>query len=234
MVARGVRVVLASGRLPHSIAPFARTLGLDGLHLGLNGGVVFDLGLNLKHKHVLSVDQIAFALEVMHSEGLEPMVFGAGGIWVPKITADVDYVLSYGEPAARIYDPARLDLIEDPVKILAVLPSGPRDRILETMVEPRLHAVRTGPTFFEFMAPGVTKGAALVEILDDLGIGKDEVMAVGDSENDASLLSAAGFPVAMGNAVPALKALASVVTGTNSEDGVAQALRRYILDFDGL
>lgn len=228
VTARGVRVLLASGRLPHSILPFARTLGLDGVHIGLNGGVAFDTNGNLRHKHLLTVDQLRFAHEVLADEALEPMVFGATGIWAPRITGEVEFVVSYGEPPARTYDPRRLETIEDPVKVLAVLDSGPRDRLIEARVSPWLHAVRTGPRFFEFMAPGVSKGAALLEYLDDLGLSPDEVMAIGDSENDESLLAAAGFAVAMGNAVPAIKTIAHTVTGTNAEDGVAQALRRFI------
>lgn len=229
VTARGIRVVLASGRLPHSIAPFARALGLGGVHIGLNGGVSFDNEGVLRHKHLLTLDQLAYAHQILAQEELVPMVFGATGIWVPRVTQEVEFVVSFGEPPARIYHPSRLDTIEDPVKVLAVLDAGPRDQLLEALVEPRLHAVRTGPKFFEFMAPGVNKGAALGELLDDLGIHRDEVMAIGDSENDESLLAAAGFAVAMGNAVGAIKARAHAITGTNREDGVAQALRQFIL-----
>jgi len=81
------------------------------------------------------------------------------------------------------------------------------------------------------MPPGVSKGAAITEYLADLGLNRDEVMAIGDSENDASLFEAAGFSVAMGNAVEALKAQADALTATNAEDGVARALHRWILDF---
>lgn len=228
--AQGVRIVLASGRLPRSILPFARALGLEGVHIGLNGGVAFDSEGVLRHKHLLTLDQLAFAHEVLQQEGLDPWVFGATGIWAPRLAGETGSVLTQGDPPAWAYDPRRLETIVDPVKVLAVLDAGPRDRILEARVEPRLHAVRTGPRFFEFMAPAVNKGAALTEYLADLGLDRKDVMAVGDSENDASLLAAAGFAVAMGNAVSALKDQADVITGTNEEDGVAQVLRRFVLE----
>ncbi len=231
VTARGVKVVLASGRLPHSIAPFARRLGLSGVHIGLNGGVAFDLAGNLRHKHLLTLEQLTFAHRFVESEGLFPMVFGAGGLWACRKSEDLEFLHRSGEPAARPYDPSHLEAIEDPTKIIVVLPPGPRDRQIAEKVEPTIHVVRSGPKFLEFMPPGVTKGAALSEYLKDLGIARDEVMALGDSENDASLLAAAGFAVAMGNAVPALLAQADAVTESNGEDGVARALHRYILDF---
>jgi Cof subfamily protein (haloacid dehalogenase superfamily) len=233
VTARGVRVVLASGRLLHSILPVARQLGLDGLHFALNGGVSFDLDGVVRHQHTLTVDQLAYAHEVLADEGLDAMVFGATGLWTPRVSEDVEFILSFGEPAPRLYTLDALDRIEAPVKVLTVLDAGPRDAELEARVHPRLHAVRTGPKFYELMAPGVSKGAALAEYLAELGIETDEVMAIGDSENDASMLAAAGFAVAMGNAVPALKAAADAVTATNGDDGVAVALRRWVLDFDG-
>ena len=231
VTARGVRVVLASGRLPHSIVPFAQRLGLDGVHIGLNGGVAFDLAGNLRHKHLLTLDQLTFAHRFIEAEGLFPMVFGAGGLWASHASSDMEFLHRGGEPPPMSYDPAHLESIVDPAKIIVVLPPGPRDQDIAGRAEPRVHVVRSGPKFLEFMPPGVTKGNALTEYLSDLKLTRDDVMAVGDSENDASLLAAAGFSVAMGNAVPDLRVQADHVTGTNAEDGVARVLRRFILDF---
>ncbi len=230
VLSQGVQVVLVSGRLPHSILPFARRLGLGGVHIGLNGGVSFDEHGAFRHKHLLTLGQLRLACQVFSSEGLDPLVFGATGLWAPRVSAEVDFLFQSGEPAARFYDSKRLEEIEDPAKVVAVLKPGSRDKLIAARVEPKLHAVRSGPVFFEFMPAGVSKGAALTEYLADLGLKKDEVMAIGDSENDASLLHAAGFSVAMGNAVDDLKAQAHALTEANHEDGVARALRRWVLD----
>ncbi|MGE5199225.1 MAG: HAD hydrolase family protein, partial [Rhodospirillaceae bacterium] len=61
------------------------------------------------------------------------------------------------------------------------------------------------------------------------GYARDEVMALGDNLNDLEMLEAAGLPVVMGNAVPALFERGWRVTGTNDEAGVAQALQRFLL-----
>jgi Cof subfamily protein (haloacid dehalogenase superfamily) len=233
VTARGVVVVLASGRLSHSILPFARQLGLGGVHIGLNGGVAFDSRGQFRHKHLLTLDQLTFAHRLLEREGLFPMVFGAHGLWASQMSEEVGFLHSGGEPDAKTYHPSRLEVITDPAKVITVLPPGPRDKDLARKAEPRVHVVRSGPQFLEFMPPGVSKGAALTEYLADLGIAREQVMAIGDSENDSSMLAAAGFSVAMGNAAPELKAQAHAVTTTNVEDGVAQALHRWILDSNG-
>ena len=62
-----------------------------------------------------------------------------------------------------------------------------------------------------------------------LGIGLEEMMAFGDAENDLDMLGRAGIGVAMGNAAPELQAAADYVTATNDDDGIAKALRHFVL-----
>lgn len=75
-----------------------------------------------------------------------------------------------------------------------------------------------------------SKGAAVEALCEKLGIHKDRVMACGDSPNDGSMLEMAGVPVAVGNAKDVIKELAVFVSGTNEEDGVATAIKKFALD----
>jgi Cof subfamily protein (haloacid dehalogenase superfamily) len=84
-------------------------------------------------------------------------------------------------------------------------------------------------TMLEIVPNGSGKGPALAELLKKLNISPDEVMALGDAENDIEMIRMAGIGVAMGNASQAVKDAADFVTGTNDEHGVAQAVEKYIL-----
>ena len=77
----------------------------------------------------------------------------------------------------------------------------------------------------EISAAGVTKAAGLAWLCERHGVTADQVVAFGDMPNDIPLLSWAGRGVAVGNAHPALRAVADEVTDTNDEDGVARYLR---------
>ena len=79
------------------------------------------------------------------------------------------------------------------------------------------------------MPQGVSKGRAVKELAEKMGIGPDQVMTVGDFDNDLSMIEYAGYGIAMGNATPKVKAAAKYVTLTNDEDGVAAAIRKYVL-----
>lgn len=76
---------------------------------------------------------------------------------------------------------------------------------------------------------GCTKGTALAEWAAARGVDRSGVMAVGDNFNDLEMLQFAGLPVVMANAVPALRQLGWVETGTNDEAGVAAAIDRFAL-----
>lgn len=79
-------------------------------------------------------------------------------------------------------------------------------------------------------APDATKGRALAWRAEQLGLTRDEVMAVGDNFNDLEMLEFAGRPVVMGNAVDELLTRGWHVTGHQDEAGVAQAIERFVLD----
>ncbi|MCC8167836.1 MAG: Cof-type HAD-IIB family hydrolase [Clostridiales bacterium] len=81
----------------------------------------------------------------------------------------------------------------------------------------------------EFTKDDVSKGNSLRILADMLGLSIDETMAIGDTENDLSIIEAAGMGVAMGNATDDVKAIADCITGTNDEDGVAQAIYGYVI-----
>jgi len=74
-----------------------------------------------------------------------------------------------------------------------------------------------------------TKGKALLVLAEHLGVPVERVFAMGDSDNDLSMIAAAGMGIAMGNAKPAVKEIANAVTLTNNEDGVAHAIETYCL-----
>ena len=82
-------------------------------------------------------------------------------------------------------------------------------------------------TSLEISPAGVTKAAGLRFLARQLGISMAETVAVGDSDNDRSVLEAAGLAVAMGNASPEIKAICGAVVADNAHDGVAEAIKRF-------
>ncbi len=104
------------------------------------------------------------------------------------------------------------------------------EKVLQTELSEQLSVMRSKPFFLEFTEKGVTKGTSLSILIDRLGIKREEVIAMGDSYNDAAMIEFAGLGIAMGNAPDDIKQIADYVTDTNNNDGVAKAVEKFILN----
>ena len=109
----------------------------------------------------------------------------------------------------------------------------PEADIIETRWKARfdghLDIVRSHRLFVEGNPRGVSKGSALAWLAQRLGIPRERVLAVGDNDNDRSMIEWAGVGVAMGNSPPTLQAIADWVAPSVEGDGVAAALDRFVL-----
>lgn len=85
------------------------------------------------------------------------------------------------------------------------------------------------PGNLELNAQGADKGTALLALAEQLGMAREELMAIGDNGNDVTMLQAAGVSVAVGDGAPQALAAAQYRTAPHDQDGVAQAVRRFIL-----
>jgi hydroxymethylpyrimidine pyrophosphatase-like HAD family hydrolase len=85
------------------------------------------------------------------------------------------------------------------------------------------------PGMLEVVPAGVDKWRGLRTLLASLGVRASEVVAVGDGANDLEMVAGAGWGVAMGNAVPAVKAAARAVVARHDEGGIVEAFERFVL-----
>jgi Cof subfamily protein (haloacid dehalogenase superfamily) len=127
-------------------------------------------------------------------------------------------------------------LIEDPIQVMF---NGGVETMRMLVEELRAEAGDFAVSLTEYVhrdfslidvtARAATKGRALAWRAGQLGLARDEVMAVGDNFNDLDMLEFAGLPVVMGNCVPGLLDRGWVVTGDNEHAGLAEAIRRFAL-----
>lgn len=102
-----------------------------------------------------------------------------------------------------------------------------RDEAHQRLLKLPFNIVRPDFNTIELNPHGISKGTSLCALGKSLGIEPNEIMAIGDSDNDSAMLKSVGVPVAMGNADEAIKSLACFVTAPNFEGGVAKALRHF-------
>jgi Cof subfamily protein (haloacid dehalogenase superfamily) len=231
--ARGVRVCVATGRMWRSAAPWVQSLGADAPVILYNGGRVFDFaGGRILYDRRLPAEATRQALAVIRRDpNVQPHLFLNDHVYVERRHPMTD---AYAEDDGLGYDVVAAFeplLTADPHKILVTGESGKLE-VLGTVARQAglaAHVVQSEPTKLEFLPPGVSKGTALREMLDQLRIETAEVIAVGDNWNDVEMIEAAGLGVAMADAPEGVRARADHVCGTADEEGFRDVLERFVL-----
>lgn len=236
---QGMIVVLASGRPTYAMQHLAKELCLaeyGGYFISFNGARI----TSCADQHILlSVDishaQMCKLFDLAQEHGVYIQTYTEDHILVSK---DNEYtqiekeitgmdVIECADFKAEIPKTAvKAMMLEHPGRLKEV------EKALRPVVENELYMTITKPFFLEFMNPAVDKGKSLVTLAQHLNVPMEQVIAVGDSYNDISMIKAAGLGVAMGNAVEAVKQAADYETADNEHDGVARVVERFFLQKD--
>lgn len=223
----GFIMCLASGRAISTVVPFAREAKIVGPMVTANGAYVVDeKGSELIHKG-LEAEVIAWILNFAESRNLHVNHYHKGAITMNKSGEWADL---YMERVAS----DKVEVLTGPLdekeatKLLYIGHKSDMD-FMEEEVRKHLpfgwaEVVRSEAEYLEFLPTGISKGWGLSQLAGHLGILPEETAALGDYSNDKEMLEWAGFPGAMGNALPEIKSLARVVVGRNDENGAAQFL----------
>jgi Cof subfamily protein (haloacid dehalogenase superfamily) len=232
---KGIQVVLATGKTFISGQRVIERLGLTTPGIYLQGLAIYNSDGSVRHQQKLDPEVARQVLTYAEERGYKMAAYSGQRILVRTITQDILTLNEqYHEPKPEAVGPLQNILDDTPInKLLAVQLNDPR-RItalrwqLNAQLGSRAKLTQALSDMLEILPPGASKGAALKVLLRDMGVSPANVIAFGDGENDIEMLQLVGLGVAMGNAVQKLKDVASHVTGTNDEDGIAQALEKYI------
>ena len=139
-----------------------------------------------------------------------------GGSLADAVRGKPDGIIMQSSPKALLI--GEPDTVEDMIADISEAMGG------------RLNFIRSSRSYVEVLVPGVSKGEGLKLLADKLGIDSSEVMACGDNMNDMAMVTWAGTGVAVANAVPALKEAADYVASQERSYGVAEAVRKFVLE----
>ncbi len=236
-LAKGLTFTIATGRMFQSAAPFARELGLDPQQplICYNGALIRRLSGEVLYEQPLAPELSSMIVDFGQSRDWTINAYFDDELFVDELNQDVkDYVQRINTGVSVVDDLVKF--IQDGNKKLSKLliiggPEETQRRIteLDELVGERAQIVRSRPRFIEITNPHAHKGEALLWLAKTMGIKLAEVMAIGDSNNDLTMLQMAGLGVAVGNASQSVQEAADVVTSTNSEHGVAKAIEDFAL-----
>lgn len=233
----GVKIVLASGRPTYGVAPLADQLELntyEGYILSYNGGEIIDWKTGkLMYKNLLDPEVLPylyqcakdnnFAIVTYENEYVltehphDEYVLKEALLNVMKIKKVDNFLKAVTHPIAKCL------IVGEPTR-LAVL-----EKEMHEQLKDRMGVFRSEPYFLELVPKGIDKARSLSVLLKEIGLTKDEMIAIGDGFNDLSMIQYAGLGVAMSNAQPIVRENADYITLSNDEDGVAHVVEKFLL-----
>ncbi|MBV4367536.1 sugar-phosphatase [Erwinia phyllosphaerae] len=235
---KGVAIVLATGRPFIGIQRYLEELDLqqEGQYCITNNGALVQQAATgdcvaestLNYDDYLYVEKLARELGV-HFQALTKSLLFTPNKDISEYT--VHEASLTGMPL-RYRAVEEMDKSATFPKVMMIDPPEKLDEAITRIPQEahdRYTIMKSSPYFLEILSKDVNKGAGVKALAERLGLSRDEVMAIGDQENDLAMLEFAGTGVAMGNGIDAVKAAAQFVTKTNTEDGVAHAIEKFAL-----
>jgi Cof subfamily protein (haloacid dehalogenase superfamily) len=240
---RGMEVALVTGRRYDFAMPIARMFDAP-LTMICNNGALVRTHDGVTHlRHLLAKGTARNVLQAT-----QPWREGAGVVFDrPRANQIILEVIDTDDPIRSGYynrnreflsvaKPLESCLTEDPIQVMF---SGKVNEMRE--VESALRAAAFANEFalavtcyesrnfsmIDVIRPATSKGSSLAEWATMQGYAREEVMAIGDNHNDLEMLTFAGRPVVMGNAVPELKTFGWHQTSSNDNAGVAAAIEQF-------
>lgn len=239
---KGVKVTICTGRVFTSASYFADLLEVKVPVIASNGAYIKEKDKDeIIYKSVLGEENCKKILDILEAYKLYPHYHTTDKIFIEAITKTSKNYINFNAKVPKdrqiniqiveSWNRTFSDYKDDIVKCVCV--DDDKGKIMKAKQKllkfKELEVVSSAGNNFEIMCKGVSKGRAVEILAAYYGLKSEEVMCIGDNENDLSMIKYAGMGVAMGNGEEFVKQAADFVTDTNNNDGVAKAIHKFIL-----
>lgn len=239
-IARGGRFVVCTGRMSSSMDPWKEFLGIDKQRIavaGFQGTHIADISGRLLYCDYINPDTVYKILKKGEELQVYTHFYDADTVYVrEKNEINLEYARITGAPLKVVgnladYISAHRDL--KVIKIMVVVEASRADAVMAEYDGMGLEGVQfymSSDVFLEFVSSVGGKGAGLMKVAELLGVPISRTIAVGDNQNDISMIKAAGLGIAVANAREEVKKAADYVTVSNNDDAIAEIIEKFCGD----
>jgi len=229
----GIKVVLVTGRMHYATEKIAKELGISTPLVSYQGGLIKEQGENGKvlYEKTLPPERAKEIIKWSKENDIHMNLYMDDVLYVEN---DDIAIRRYTGERFIPYQVCNFNNLEiKHVNKMLGIDFNDADRVTswvnflrERM--PELYIVKSTPYFCEITNNEAKKSCAVKFLRNMWGFKKEEVLTIGDQNNDIELLKSGGIGVAMGNGTPELKACADYVTDTIDNDGFARAIEKFV------
>jgi Cof subfamily protein (haloacid dehalogenase superfamily) len=239
---KGARIAVCTGRIFTSADFFSELLGVKSPVIASNGAYIREKDRDeVVYKAILGAEKCNKLLAVFRRYDIYPHYYTKDTIFTEKLIYSSKFYEEVNK-TLPMDKQIKIELVEDWNEVFrkyekeifkGIAVNSDIDKIQEAKNALRemgdFEVVSSRFDNFEVMNKGVSKGSAVKILADYYGITREEVICIGDSENDLSMIKFAGLGVAMANGDDDVKGAASYITDSNNCDGVAKVIEKFVL-----
>jgi Cof subfamily protein (haloacid dehalogenase superfamily) len=233
IIEAGICFTITSGRPPRGMKMLIEELQLEDPITAFNGGLVVRPDLSVIREHLIPGPAVQPVIDILTKHKLDAWVYSDKDWYVmsrygPHVDRE-EWTVTFPPTVVSTYD-ALLDRV---VKIVGV--SDDADAMaacvtgLQQRFGQRVSAALSQPYYLDVTHPKANKGEVVRALSALLAVPIAQIVTIGDMPNDVLMFRNSGLSIAMGNASPDVQHAATFVTSSNTEEGFARAMERYVL-----
>jgi Cof subfamily protein (haloacid dehalogenase superfamily) len=229
----GILFAITSGRPPRGMQMLIEPLALDTPIAAFNGGLIVQPDMSVIEQRVIPEDLVPAIISMLDSSGLDVWLY-RGADWLVR---DLDAPHVAREAFTVQFDPTRTDSfdgvservakivgVSDNYDLVASVTSTAHDEFGD-----RVSAARSQPYYLDITHPNANKGEVVKFLSARYDIREEQIATIGDMPNDVLMFAHSGLSIALGQSDRDVQRVARRVTTSNSDEGFANAVERFIL-----
>ena len=230
--AQGIMVILATGKSRASATAVITELNLNTPGVFSQGSMIHNADGSLRYARIMARETAVTTLNFAQTHNLTQIAYCPNGIVTNQDTVYRHLLASqYHEPLPEVIGPLLPQLDNLSINKI-ILCAADNEITLAEQLQAKLgstgEVTQAVSHYIEILPANTSKGDGLQRLLAELEIPPENVLAIGDGNNDIEMLQLVGIAVAMGNGSTDVKAVAHSITADNNHDGVAQAIEQFI------
>lgn len=232
LIDNNIYVIITTGRPLQGVKYIAEVISTKMPIVCYNGSLVYTgYNMDILHKCDLEIEIVNEILNFGNENNTNIIVWSADALYINKNNEytkkyadkfDVKPIILKNTDALRRHGVSKVLFYDSEKRICEI------NNLAQAIFSKHANVHTSRPWFLEFVNKRASKGKALEKLGDSLKVNREDIIAIGDENNDISMIEYAGVGVAMGNATRELKEVADFITDTNDDNGAVKAVLKYI------
>mgnify|MGYP004643644299 FL=1 len=229
---KDIKVVIVTGRMHAGAKKIAKRLNLTTPVVSYQGGLIKDIDGTVLYEKFLPENIAIEIISWANENNVHLNLYTNDMLYSKKDDDEIKRYAEYQELDYNVKDFSEIPM--DKINKLLAIDYNDKDRVTDwvnTMSKkyPNLHIVKSTPYFCEFSTNEATKACAVKFLEKYWNLKNEEILTIGDQDNDIELLKAGGISVAMLNGTDTLKEYADYITDSVDNDGFVKAINKFVL-----